>query len=163
MVNNTIFQSELFTNFVLPFLFIFFILFAVLEKTKVLGDKKQLNALVAFVIGLIVIGFVFPKETIGNLVLFLAVALVVVFVALLLWGFVSGAEKVEIGNKSLKWVIGIAVIVSVIIAVLWAAGVENTAIDLLFNQSWSNGFWTNVLFIVVVAIALAIVLKKSKD
>ncbi len=163
MVNDTIFQSELFTNFVLPFLFIFILLFAVLEKTKVFGDKKQLNALIAFVIGMIVIEFVFPKETIGNLILFLAVALVVVFVALLLWGFVSGAEKVEIGNKSLKWVIGIAVVISVIIAVLWAMGVENTAIDLLFNQSWSNGFWTNVLFIVVVAVALALVLKKSKD
>ncbi len=71
-----------------------FIVFAVLEKTKVLGDdKKQLNALLAFVIGLIFVGAVFPKLIVANMILFLTVALVIVFVVLLLWGFVYSGEK----------------------------------------------------------------------
>ena len=159
MVQETIFQHWIFSKFVLPFLLVFFIVFGILEKTKVLGDKKQLNALVSFIIGLIFVGVVFPREVVGNMILFLTVALVVMFVALLLWGFVSGGEKVEIKNTALKWVIGIAVVVTVLIALLWSTGTDSGIINLLFNQSWSNTLWTNIAFVVVVAIALALVLK----
>ena len=51
----TILQHWIFTKFALPFLLVFFIVYGVLAKTKVLGDAKQLNAMVSFVIGLIFI------------------------------------------------------------------------------------------------------------
>jgi len=71
---TTFLQSTIVAKFILPFLLVFFVVFAVLEKIKLLGeDKKQLNALVAFVIGLIFVGAVFPKEVVGNLVLFLSI------------------------------------------------------------------------------------------
>ena len=161
---ETIFQHEILTKFAYPFLLIFFIVFAILEKTKVLGeDKKQLNALIAFVLGLIFLSAVQPKMIVGNLILFLTVALVVMFVALLLWGFVSGGElKTDfLSNKTVKWVVGIGVMIAVVIAVFWAAGIDSGVIDLLFKQSWSNALWTNIAFVVVIAIALALVLKKS--
>jgi hypothetical protein len=164
MVEETIFQHWIVTQFILPFLLIWTIVFAILEKTNLLGeDKKQLDAIVAFVIGLIFVGAIFPKMVVGNLILFLTVAIVVVFVALLLWGFVSGGElKADfLKSKELKWVIGIAVVVAVAIAVLWASGIENSFFDLLFRQSWSSTLWTNIAFIAVVAIALALVLKSK--
>ena len=87
---ETILQHWILTNFAYPFLLIFFIAFGILEKSKLFGsDKKQLNALIAFVIGLIFITAVFPKLVVGNLILFLTVSIVVMFVALLLWGFVA--------------------------------------------------------------------------
>ncbi len=164
MAVETIFQHEILTKFAYPFLLIFFIVFAILEKTKVLGDdKKQLNALVAFVMGLIFLSAVQPKMIVGNLILFLTVALVVMFVALLLWGFVSGGElKTDfLKNKAVKWVVGIGVIVAVVFAILWASGIDAGVIDLLFKQSWSSTLWTNIAFVVVIAIALALVLKNS--
>ena len=73
----------IFTQFALPFLLIFAVLYGILEKTKILGDgKHQINAIVSFVVGLIFVSAVHPKEIVGNLILFLTVALVVVFVAL---------------------------------------------------------------------------------
>ncbi|MBI2652090.1 hypothetical protein HYX00_01375, partial [Candidatus Woesearchaeota archaeon] len=40
----------------LPFLLIFVIVFAILQKTKILGDsKKNLNVVVAIVVGLLVV------------------------------------------------------------------------------------------------------------
>ena len=93
---ETILQHPILANFALPFLLIFFIVFAILEKTKVLGEgKTQLNALTAFVLGLVFVGAVFPKEVVNNMVLFLTVAMVVVFVTLLLWGFATGGELKE--------------------------------------------------------------------
>ena len=162
MAGEIFLQNVVFTKFVLPFLLIFFIVFAILEKTKVFGDdKKQTNALIAFIIGLIFVGVAFPKEVVENLILFLTVALVVVFVFLILWGFVSG-KKLEIESTSLKWTAGIALLVVVIIAVLWATGIQGGVLDLLFGQSWSGTFWTNALFVVLVGAALALILKNPK-
>lgn len=164
-MKETIFQHWIFTRFAFPFLLIFFIVFAVLEKTKILGeDKKQLNAIIAFVIGLIFVGVAYPTEVVGNLILFLSVALVVMFVALLLWGFVAG--DIKEGFKPAGWmkiVLGILISIAVIIAVLWAAGLHNKVIDMLFRQGWSSTFWTNILFVVVVAVALTLILIKRKS
>ena len=163
MVTETILQSEILTKFVYPFLLMFFIVFAVLEKTKVLGDeKKQLNALVAFVIGLIFVGSVFPKLVVANMVLFLTVSLVIVFVVLLLWGFVSSGDKGFEISKELKTFLFIILGIAVVVAVFWAVGVGGGFFAFLFNSSWSNAFWTNFLFIVVIAAALALVIKGSK-
>ena len=159
---TTILQHWVLTKFILPFLLVFFIVFAVLQKTKLLGDgKKQLDALVSFVIGLIFVGAVFPKLVVGNLILFMTVSLVIVFVILILWGFATGGEA-KIESKGMKWLAGIILFVAVVIAVLWATGYAQEVSDLLFSQNWSNTFWTSVSFIVVIAIALAMILKGSK-
>ena len=156
-------QNEIFTRFVFPFLLLFFLVFALLEKTKIFGDdKKQLNALVAFVIGMIFVAFTYPTLIATNLILFLTIAIVISFVGLLLWGFVSGEAPNVKGPVWLKWVAGIVIFVAVILALIWAMGIQNQTIDFLFKQNWSNTLWTNVAFVVVIAIALALVLRKGK-
>ena len=154
-------QNEIFTRFVFPFLLIFFIVFAILEKTKIFGDdKKQLDALVAFVIGLIFIAFTYPTVIATNMILFLTIAIVVSFVGLLLWGFVSGQAPNIGGEKWVKWGGAVVIIVAVILALVWAMNLQGETIDFLFKNDWSNAFWTNVAFVVVIAIALALVMKK---
>lgn len=156
-------QSPVLTNFVYPFLLIFFIVFAVLEKTKIFGaERKQINALIAFVIGFIFVSAIFPKEMVGNLILFLTIAIVIVFVVLLLWGFAMGEEGASVLSKPgwVKVVIGIVVVLAVVVAVFWASGIDTIAfLNKLFNSSWSDAFWTNFFFVVLVAIALAVVLR----
>jgi len=164
MVDETIFQNWIFKDYILPFLLVFVLVFAVLEKTQLFGkDKKQLNAIFAFVVGLIVVGVLYPKEVIGNMILFLTVSLVVVFVFLLLYGFVSGNKDGFELSKGLKIALGIIVGIAVILAVVWATGVNETMIDLLFRQGWSEAFWTNLAFIVVFVLAVAWVLKGVKQ
>ncbi|OGI12743.1 hypothetical protein A3K64_00700 [Candidatus Micrarchaeota archaeon RBG_16_36_9] len=154
---TTFLQNWIFTKFLFPFLLVFFLVFAILEKTKLFGDgKKQLNALIAFVIGLIFVGAVYPKLVVENMILFLTVAMVIVFVVLLLWGFVFG--EIKEGFKPadwMKWILGIAIGVGVVVAVIYATGI-NTKIGTFFaNQSQ---IWTNIAFVVVIAVALALIL-----
>jgi len=163
MAAETILQHWIFTQFVLPFLLVFFILFAILEKTKIFSEEnKQINALVSFIISLIFVGAVFPKLVVENLILFLTVAIIIVFIVLLLWGFLVGGEaKVE--NKYVKIAGGIVIVLAVIIAVIWATGVNLPPVfDFLFRSDWSNTFWTNFLFIIVIAIALALIVAGTK-
>jgi hypothetical protein len=161
---ETILQHPVLTKFAYPFLLMFFIVFAILEKTKVLGEKKQINALVAFVIGLIFVAAAYPKMVVGNMILFLTVAIIVVFVALLLWGFVAGEEGMQFSSapKPLKWVIGISIVVAVIFAVIWATGLGFGFLGGIFGPG-TETFWTNAIFIVMIAVALAVVLANSKS
>lgn len=163
---ETFIHLPIISNFLLPFCLIFFLVFAILERTKVLGDGvKKLNAMTAFVIALIFVGAIFPKTFVENLILFLTMALVVVFVVLLLWGFLAGG-KVSLESGKGKTIAGILAALTVLIFLLvyfdFFPTLTHTVSAALFKQSWSSAFWTNFLFIVVIAIALALVLKSSK-
>jgi hypothetical protein len=163
-----ILQSPILVNFVYPFFLIFFIIFAILDRTKIFGEeKKQINALVAFIIAFIFISAVFPKVIVSNLILFLTIAIVIVFIVLLIWGFIMGGDSLKIfeqAPKGLKIGIGILILIAVAIAVLWASGVDTGGLfDKLFNSSWSESLWTNILFIVLVIIALVVILNTGKS
>lgn len=156
---DTILQSVILTRFAFPFLLVFFIVFAILEKTKILGDgNRQIDALVAFIIGLIFVTFAYPVDVVSNLVLFLTIALITMFVGLLIWGFIIGGEA-KVDSKAVKIAFAVVVTISVIVAVIWATGAGNPLYDWFFKQKWSGEFWTNLTFIVVIAIALGMVLK----
>ena len=164
MAVETILQHWILTQFVYPFLLVFFIVFAALEKLKLLGgdEKRQLNALVSFVIGLIFVGAIFPKLVVANMILFLTVSLVVVFVFLLLWGFVMG-EGIKIDDKSpLKYASAGLIFLAVAVAVLWATGIWDEVYTFLFERTWSEEFWTNTIFVLAVVGALGAMLKKQK-
>lgn len=164
MATETIFQHFVFQEFILPFLLVFTIVFAILEKTKLLGEgKKRIDAIVAFVIGLIFVTAIFPKTVVSNLILFLTVSLIIVFVILLLFGFIFGDMKAWFEKAAwMKWVLAIGAGIAVIIAVIWAVGVPTGIFGKLFTSDWSGTFWTNFLFVAAIAIALALVLIKKK-
>jgi hypothetical protein len=162
---ETILQHPVLTKFAYPFLLMFFIVFAILEKTKVLGDdKKQINALVAFVIGLIFVSAAYPKMVMGNMILFLTIAIIVLFVGLMLWGFIAGDKGLDFSKAppTLKWVIGIVIVVGLILAVLWASGLGLGWLGNILGPN-TEAFWTNAAFIVMIAVALAVVLAKTKS
>ena len=123
MPDDTFLQNHIFTEFLFPFLLMFFIVFAILDRTKLFGEgKKQLNALNSFVIGLIFVTAIYPKIVVSNLVLFLTVAIVCIFVILLIWGFIFGNEKEFKLDDKLKWTLGIVAGLAFVIAVIFATG-----------------------------------------
>ncbi len=158
---ETILQNWIFSQFALPFLLIFFLAFGILEKTKLFGEgKKQLNAGIAFVIGLIFVSAIYPKVVVGNLILFFTIAIVVLFIGLLLWGFVAGGDVTI--PKQLKIPVFILIGIAVFAALLWALGVSGgwfeNAFNFVFNSGWSGSFWTNFVFIIVIIGAVIAVL-----
>jgi hypothetical protein len=162
MAVENIFQHPIVTRFVLPFLLIWFMMYAILLKTKILGENNQINAVVSLVIGAIFIGSLYPTQIANSMVLFLSVAVVVLFVGLMLWGFVSGG-KAEVSNGPLKWVFGILIFIAILIAVLYSMGIEGGVMNFLFFQSWSETFWTNVVFIGVIIGALVLMIKTGSS
>src|SRR3989338_6520443 len=89
---STFLSHPIFVETILPFLLVFTIVFAVLQKSKIFGDgKKQIDAIVSLVVGLLVISFGQATGIIVQLIPFLAVSLVVILVLMILLG--SFAEE----------------------------------------------------------------------
>ena len=147
----TILSHPLFVEIVLPFILVFVVIFAVLQKSKILGEgKKQIDALVALVIGLLVVSFSHATGVIVSLMPLLAVGTVIILVFMLLYGmaFVK-KDSFDLPNWT-KGLIGILAAIAVIISVLVATGGWEYLVD-LYEGSDDGSFWiSNALVIALV-------------
>lgn len=159
----TILSHPFFVENLLPFLLVFTLIFAVLQKSEILGKgKRQIDAIVALVIGLIVVSFGYATGIIISLVPFLAVATVVILVFMLLYGMTFKAGEFDIG-KTPKIAIGILAAIGVVIATLVATGAWSYLGD-LFSSSDTGASWvTNLIFIAIAAVAIAVVMLAGKE
>lgn len=160
---ETIFSSPLAFQVILPFLLVFTLVFAVLDKSEVLGkDKRRINALVALIIGLIVVAFGRAVYIINNMIPFLAVSLVIILVFMILVGalYEQGSFKL---SDNVKWILMIVIAIAVIIASLYFTG----AWDYLYSYVMSGGSASttvaNILFIVLIVVAVAFVFWGAKS
>jgi len=92
---------------ILPFLLVFTIVFAILDKTKVLGTekvegrevtKKNINSIVAFVIGFLVIASTKLVAVINEVMANIVLLLILVVSFLLLVGVFFGSKEVTLEN-----------------------------------------------------------------
>ena len=154
--------SSFLGTMLLPFLLIFVVVFAILQKSKILGDgKAQMDAMVAFVIGLILIGFPQPRDIVVALMPWIAVGVAVILVFLILYGFVAGDLS---GDKMPKWIKTSVAILAVIFTagvVLYVTGL-GTILKNLFSVGSNSGFWTDVIVAILVIGAMAWVVIGSK-
>jgi len=158
---QTILQSPFFLEIILPFLLVFTIVYAVLQKSEILGkDKRQIDAIVGLVIGLIVVSFGKATGIIINLMPFLAVSLVVILVFMILYGSVhTGALEL---NKGVKVTFGILAAIGVVIALLVITGAWDY-ISGLFGGVTASSVATNIIFIALIIGAIAAVIMGSKE
>lgn len=162
MVNN-IFSLAPFKEIILPFLLVFTLVFAILEKSKVLGDgKRQLNAIIALAVGLLLLAADWQTKFIVTLTPFLAIAAVVVLIFMLLYGFVGGTDDKGNLPKGLKIAIGIIIGAALVVAILLAAGVWGDVVNFFSTGKWAEAVWVNVVFIAIVIAAVAAVIFSGK-
>lgn len=161
----TIFDYGLFRGIILPFLLIFTVVFAVLERIKLFGEeKRQVNALIALFIAIIAVTFTYQTSIIVNLVPFLAVAVIIILIFMLLYGFVSPVDKDKGFTlpKGLQIAFGVLIGIALVIAVLWATDFLDTVSFFIFNSEFSGAILTNVLLIAAIVGAFILVLKSKK-
>ena len=159
----TILQSEFVTDLVLPFLLVFTLVFAILEKTRILGDeKKQINAIIAFVIGLIFISFSTYVGITTNIMGVVAVVAVVLLVFMMLFAFASGEKELKIPN-GVKYTLWILISIVLLISILVFTGYWEKIANQLMT---GNTVTANIIFIVIIVVAVIVVLwggKKSSS
>ncbi|MBW3001946.1 hypothetical protein KY338_02160 [Candidatus Woesearchaeota archaeon] len=137
---------------VLPFLLTFTIVFAILEKTKILGSeeiegkkytKKNLNAMVAFVIGFLVIASGKLVEAIttvsANIIILLLLS---VFFLMLVGTFFKKDEDVAL-EGFWRYVFMIVMFVGIVAIFLSAIKTDAGISWLQVILNWISMFWTS--------------------
>ncbi len=142
----------------LPFLLVFVIVFGILQKVNLFGEKsKNLNAVVALVAGLVFLQNTFLVFTLQRYLARMSFALVVFLMFLLLIGIFAGKYK-GLKNGALTT----AFVVSIIVMV-WALSSEFFGMpgEDDFFQWWDSidpvtktTFWFVVVIILVISFAL---------
>jgi hypothetical protein len=163
MAPQTLLNIPLVQEILLPFLFLFVVFFAILEKTKILGDdKKQIDALVSLALALIVVAFAYPVGVITKLILYFSVTVVVILVFMLLYGFVSSGKEGFTSPTWMKWVFGILIGISIVAALLWATGIWSDVLFFLEADPRASGIVSNAIFIIAIVVAMVLLLKEWK-
>ena len=149
-----IFTQPLFTHFILPFLLIFTVVFAILEKSQILGkDKRQINAIVAFVFGLLSIGIPALMGVISKIIPIISVIIVIFLAWMLVFGFIGGTKE-GILPPGLQTTFGIILTIAMLATVAWATG----ALDFIKVQPWAGTALTTGIVVVFIIAVVAIVI-----
>lgn len=153
MVEHSTFRAVIFFfdrigiyDVILPFLLVFTILFAILEKTKVLGTeeiegvkytKKNLNAMVAFVVGFLVVASStlvrIVNQTASHIVILLFLA---IFFLLLVGSFMKEEDGVFLQGG---WNVTFMIIMFVGIIVIFL-----NALNTETGESWLSWLWRQI-------------------
>ncbi|MBS3084169.1 hypothetical protein J4423_05165 [Candidatus Pacearchaeota archaeon] len=147
---ETILSSPIISEAVLPFILIFTVVFAILQKSAILGkDKKQIDALVGIVFGLITITFARAVGIINQLLPFLAVSVVLILVFLILVAVFHKEDKEFKLDDTFKKIIMWMSFIAVVIAGLVFTGAWDYIVE-KFTGADSSSLVTNVVFILII-------------
>jgi len=177
MVEKTVFRGIIeflqqigIYDVILPFLLVFTIVFAILEKTKVLGTekiegndytKKNINAMVAFVVSFLVIAstklVAVINEAVANIVLLLFLA---VFFLLLVGSFFKEGEDVFLQGRWRTFFMFI-MFLGIVLIFLQALGWLTSFWDFLVDH-WETQ-WVGTLILLVVIILFILYITRSNE
>jgi hypothetical protein len=156
----TILDYWLIKDILLPFVLVFVLVFAILQKSKILGEgKTQIDALVSLVIGLILVATPPARDFIVRLMPWLAVGIAVILVFLVLFAFVANDSWKN--AKWLKVIVGILAAIFLVVVVIWASG-EGSAIGSFFSDNLGGGVISNIILVVIIIGAVLVVALTSK-
>lgn len=152
----------------LPFILVFTIMFAILERTKLFGTegkdkvtKKNLNAMVAFVTAFLVVASSKLVETITLISSEIIVLLMLIVFFLMMLGMFYKNEDIEKKGVTLEGnaliAFGVLIFVSISFIFLDAVKVEGGQTWLEVFWFWLSGFYTNTSVAAIVLIVLVIV------
>lgn len=85
-----------FFEIVLPFLLIFVLLFAILEKIKILGKRREINLLVALSVSLIALASSFLTDFIASFLPKIAIALLILVFLLIILNLISPDFDIDV-------------------------------------------------------------------
>jgi hypothetical protein len=150
-----IFTSPFFSYILLPFLLIFVLVYAIMEKAKILGDdKRYANVIIAMVIAFIFVGVPAVVGVTLKIIPIVTLILVILLCFLLLFGFV----EIKL-NKGLKIALGIILGIALIATILWATGVfEKVKLD--FS---SPIFMYIVFFAIFIGVVVLVITSPKKS
>lgn len=154
---------------VFSFLLVFFIVFAILAKTKVLGDSAFINVLIGFIMAIIFMSFSSLELYVQTIIPWFVVLLVCIFLALVVAGLAT-KDLEKIMTSKFAWaMIAILVVIFLIAAIKVFNPVFHSDLGVTSGEGTSlieqistatGGRFLGTILLIVIAIAVAWVLTR---
>ena len=164
---------------VLPFLLVFTIVFAILEKTRILGTvkikgedipNKNLNSMVAFVVGLLTVATANVVRTLNESLPNIVLLTVVGVSFLIMIGVFMKTEEFDFKAKHPRLYLTFIVLMFIgVIAIFLnsiydADGNSWLEIALFFiTTEWSGAAFTSIIFLIVAVLAIYWITRSTKE
>ncbi len=141
----------------LPFILIYVIVYAILEKSGIFSKNnnddaaqtKNINSIIAFVFGLFVVASINTVMYIQSLIMGVIVFIIFVLVILIMLGFIFGEEYKELfKNKYVKWGVFAIVIIVVLGLLLYILGLFDWISSLDFGVEDDDLYSVFVLLLI---------------
>lgn len=153
-----------FFDIILPFLLVFTLVFAILEKTKILGAvdnkaKKNLDAMVAFSVALFVVVASNIVSIIREAMPMISLVLVVLVSFMMLAGSFVGSQEYKITGW-LKWFLTILVFIGVVLIFMGVVKTESGVSWLRYSwdyvlENWATGpLVSSLIFLAIVFVVI---------
>ena len=145
-------------SYMIPFLLIFAVVFAILSKTKVLDDNKAILAIISVAIGLLALQFDFVSEFFAVIFPRFGIGLAVFLALIIFLGFFYPEKDGKLGGsvKWIGWVIGIGI-------AIWAlSSWDQWSSHVGFGGWFVEYVWALIILGVLIAV-IVIVAKSGKE
>ena len=120
-IQSSVFSNPFVLYILMPFLLVFVLIFAILEKTNILGEgKRTVNVIIGMVIAFIFVGVPGIVGVTLKFIPIISLILVILLCFLMVFGF-AGINVSE--NKGLKIALGIILGLIFLGIILWATGI----------------------------------------
>jgi len=141
-------------EYVLPFLLIFSIVFAILEKTQIFTGKKNINIIVSLIIGLLFVTQFSLVSVLNNFLPKISLFIVIAVMVLILFGIFGANVGDGLGH------IGIIIgAIASLIAVYWALS-PSLGFELPY---WVQYNWDVIIVLVIILIVIALIVGGSSS
>ena len=143
-------------SYVIPFLLIFAVVFAILRKTKILGDDNDgILAIISVALGLLSLQFDFVSEFYAIIFPRFGIGLSLFLVLIIFLGFFTPADDKDKGKHSwIGYVVGIG-------AVIWALDSWGDWVGFGFGGWFSENFWAIVILLAIIGTIVGVTRKND--
>ena len=153
----TWFQNCWFMYTVWPFVLTFALVFGVLFKSEILGkNKNQLNAIIAAVIALMFVAFAKAVQIVTELLVFMVVALIILFVFMILLGMMHKEGEFKL-HKGVITGLGVVVGIGLAVAVLITTGAWDYLKGFFSGEQGNTWMGTVIMGVVIIGAIAAVI------
>jgi len=153
-----------FYDVILPFILVYVIIFAILEKSKIFSNSdgsdknqvKNVNSIIAFVFGLFVVASIQTVKYLQSFIMYAVIVIIFILVVLILLGFIFGDDYKNLFRNAdgkvsgwVSWGIGIVVFLVALFLLFKVLGVWNAVFSWFDSTSISSNFGTYFILLLI--------------
>ena len=155
---------------VFSFLFVFVVIFALLAKTKIIGESKFVLLLVSFIISIVFMSFSSAELYVRTIIPWFVVLMVVVVLVLLIAMFSTKAWD-KIMTPAFAWVVVIILVIIFLVSAIYVfnpvfhpdLGISSGQGTSMMEQMrlWLDGGFAGSILLLIIAVIVAWVITKK--